>query len=327
MKRLAASLLLVLLVAAAARADDRAAAVSSRDWAQNPAIVQLETTNDIFALGDVHGDFERMVALLGAAGIVKAPAKPEALEWHAGKSVLVITGDMIDKGPDSLSVLRAVKRLEGEAARAGGRVVACLGNHEVALLAGTPKKNGIEQELAAQKIDLAGFVKGEHELGAWLRDRPIAVRVNDWFFSHAGNTDFRTIPDLEKALRGAIEREGFGCKELLRADSIVEARLKPVWWERAGESPEATLDRLLGALKCKHLVIGHQPGHIKFADGTQRAKGELAQKYGRVFMIDTGMSRGVGDSEGALLHVRQDGKRAVATVIKPDGAERALWSE
>ncbi len=180
------------------------------------------------------------------------------------------------------------------------------------------------KELEAEKIPLASFRSGEDELGAWLRSRPLAARVNDWFFAHAGKTDFRSIPELERALRGAIEKEGFAARELLRADSLVEARLKPApWWEVAGEKPEATLDRMLGALGCKHLVIGHQPGHVRFADGTSREKGELFQKYGRVFLVDTGMSRGVGDSEGALLRIHG----AEARAIKPDGTERVLWKD
>jgi hypothetical protein len=43
----------------------------------------------------------------------------------------VQTGDVLDRGPDSRKVLDLLRRLEGEAARAGGRVYALLGNHEL----------------------------------------------------------------------------------------------------------------------------------------------------------------------------------------------------
>jgi hypothetical protein len=169
-------------------------------------------------------------------------------------------------------------------------------------------------------------VSGESELGAWLRTRPLAARVDDWFFCHAGKTDFRTVEQLEGTLRHALETDGYGAEELLRADSLVEARLKPnPWWELPGEQPEATLDRLVGALHCKHLVMGHQPGKVRFADGSSRQKGELYQKYGRIFLIDTGMSRGVGDSEGALLKIHKAGETTEASVVKPDGSSSPLW--
>jgi hypothetical protein len=40
--------------------------------------------------------------------------------WRAGHAVLVTTGDMIDKGPRALDVLRLLKRVRIEARRAGG---------------------------------------------------------------------------------------------------------------------------------------------------------------------------------------------------------------
>ena len=49
-----------------------------------------------------------------------------------------------------------------------------------------------------------------------------------------------------------------------------------------------------------HLVFGHQPGKIKFADGTDRPAGAMYQKFdGLIFLIDTGMSRGVNSGRGA----------------------------
>ena len=46
-------------------------------------------------------------------------------------AVLVQTGDVTDRGPDSLEVIELMIRLEAEAAAAGGEVVALVGNHEV----------------------------------------------------------------------------------------------------------------------------------------------------------------------------------------------------
>jgi hypothetical protein len=51
--------------------------------------------------------------------------------WSGKKAVLVQTGDVLDRGPDSRKALDLLRKLEGEAQRAGGRVVALLGNHEL----------------------------------------------------------------------------------------------------------------------------------------------------------------------------------------------------
>ena len=44
-------------------------------------------------------------------------------------------------------------------------------------------------------------------------------------------------------------------------------------------------------------------------------------------MIDTGMSRGVDDSEGALLKLHKAGGKTEASSVTPDGAVRSLWRE
>jgi hypothetical protein len=57
----------------------------------------------VLALGDIHGDYDRLVALLVAAKVVtKAPTTPEDVDWAAGNAGMVITGDPIDKWPHAL---------------------------------------------------------------------------------------------------------------------------------------------------------------------------------------------------------------------------------
>jgi hypothetical protein len=51
--------------------------------------------------------------------------------WAGGQAHLVQTGDVLDRGKDGPKVLDLLMRLEGEAKKAGGRVHALLGNHEV----------------------------------------------------------------------------------------------------------------------------------------------------------------------------------------------------
>ena len=79
----------------------------------------------IVAVGDLHGDYDAYVAILRAAGLVDRRGR-----WAGGDSIFVQTGDVADRGPDSLRIMRHMMRLQREAARAGGRVVALVGNHE-----------------------------------------------------------------------------------------------------------------------------------------------------------------------------------------------------
>jgi hypothetical protein len=79
----------------------------------------------IVAVGDLHGDYEAYDAILRAAGLVDRRGR-----WAGGRTVFVQTGDVPDRGPDSLRILRHLIQLQRQAARAGGRVVALVGNHE-----------------------------------------------------------------------------------------------------------------------------------------------------------------------------------------------------
>ncbi len=78
------------------------------------------------AVGDVHGAYDGFLSILRLAGLAD-----EHGHWAGGKAHLVQTGDLLDRGKDAPKVLDLLMRLEGEAKKAGGRVHALMGNHEV----------------------------------------------------------------------------------------------------------------------------------------------------------------------------------------------------
>src|SRR5262249_12257142 len=144
-------------------------------------------------------------------------------------------------------------------------------------------------------------------VGKYLRSLPLAARINDWFFAHAGDTGGRSLKGLRSALEDEVSSEGYDAEILLGKHGLLEARLhKNPWWQKEGDAPgkgEARLRRYVEALGVKHLVIGHQPGNVRFADGSRRKKGTAVQKFdGLIFLIDVGMSEAIDYSRGALLH-------------------------
>jgi hypothetical protein len=80
----------------------------------------------IVAVGDVHGEYDGFVSILRQAGVIN-----ESLEWTGGRTTLVQTGDMTDRGKDVRKVFDLMMKLEREAPRRNGRVVVLLGNHEL----------------------------------------------------------------------------------------------------------------------------------------------------------------------------------------------------
>ncbi len=79
----------------------------------------------IVAVGDIHGDYDKFVQILKEAGIVD-----ERLNWIAGKTHFVQTGDIMDRGDYARDALDLMRRLEKEADNVGGKVHFLLGNHE-----------------------------------------------------------------------------------------------------------------------------------------------------------------------------------------------------
>jgi hypothetical protein len=301
-----------------------------RDWIKNPAVVQVDTGADIFAIGDAHSDYTRLALAMKTAGLIASvPKEPRDVEWSAGNAVLVVTGDMIDKGPRAIDVLSLLQSLRAAALAKGGRVIVLAGNHEAEFLADPVAKKG---ESFANQLKMRGIRPSDVALcrtgvGEFLCALPFAARVNDWFFSHAGSSGGRSLAQLAADLETGVMKDGFASKQLIGNGSVLEARLnikdgQP--WIDAG-LPERSEKQLLSAyttaLGVKHIVEGHVPSQVKFADGTVRESGEMFQIFGMLFLIDTGMSEGVDSSRGAVLHITSKD----ATAICPDGKRTLLW--
>lgn len=85
----------------------------------------------IVAVGDLHGDAAAWTDIARAAGVIDAKG-----HWAGGNAILVQLGDITDRGPDSLKIVRSLQQLQREAPRKGGRTIVILGNHEAMQLLG-----------------------------------------------------------------------------------------------------------------------------------------------------------------------------------------------
>jgi hypothetical protein len=144
--------LLVAGLVIAAGASDREAVPSAQTV---DAPCHVRTTERVVAVGDVHGAYDRFVGILRAANLLDRRDR-----WIGGRAHLVQTGDVLDRGADSRRVVDLLRRLERDAARAGGRVHALMGNHEFMRLVGDWRY--------VSPGELRAFTTGESED---LRDR------------------------------------------------------------------------------------------------------------------------------------------------------------
>jgi bis(5'-nucleosyl)-tetraphosphatase (symmetrical) len=133
-----------------------------------------------YAIGDVQGCFDELQALLAAIG------------FDPARDRLWFVGDLVNRGPKSLEVLRFVRSL-------GERAVAVLGNHDLHLLA---QHEGVERPRADDTFaDVLGAPDAA-ELVAWLRARPLMHAEGDWAMVHAG-----ILPGWSVAKALALARE------------------------------------------------------------------------------------------------------------------------
>jgi hypothetical protein len=89
------------------------------------------------------------------------------------------------------------------------------------------------------------------------------------------------------------------------------------------------LAKYVATLGVKHLVQGHQYNAVKFPDGKNRKEERFFQYYGLLFLIDTGMSEGIEDSEstGGALRITGSAGDQKAIVICANGKQTTLWSK
>ena len=192
---------------------------------------KFSDVNRIVAVSDIHGAYDAVVATFQKAGIID-----NNLAWVGGETHLVITGDLLDRGPDSRKVMDLIMRLEQEAPRAGGQVHQLLGNHEVMNLIGdvryvadseyaafTAEETAQEREYwyqqyrkdqaadADEKAVRAEFdqktppgffghrraFRSDGYYGKWLLEKPLMIVVNDTAFVHGGAPPYVSEHGLE----------------------------------------------------------------------------------------------------------------------------------
>lgn len=92
----------------------------------------LREVQDIVAIGDLHGNYAGLVAILTDLEIIDAQG-----HWCGGTTHVVQMGDVLGRGGEPGKIFALFMRLEREAEAAGGGLHMLLGNHEVMSIRGT----------------------------------------------------------------------------------------------------------------------------------------------------------------------------------------------
>ena len=117
-----------------------------------------------YAIGDVQGCIQALHRLL------------EKIHFNQDKDRLWFVGDLVNRGPHSLEVLRFIKQL-------GNSALTVLGNHDLHLLAVWAKVTTLSRKDTVQSVLSAPDV---NELLTWLRFRPLVHVEDGYCLVHAG---------------------------------------------------------------------------------------------------------------------------------------------
>jgi bis(5'-nucleosyl)-tetraphosphatase (symmetrical) len=153
-----------------------------------------------YAIGDIQGCYDELSRLL------------EKLNFDASRDTLWFCGDLVNRGGQSLAVLRLVQSF-------GERAICVLGNHDLSLLA-IAERDTANQEKVNPELREVLFAPDRDVLLDWLRTRPLLHIDRDLNFMlvHAGLAPRWTVERAEHAAREVeLRLRGEGSHRLLKA--------------------------------------------------------------------------------------------------------------
>jgi bis(5'-nucleosyl)-tetraphosphatase (symmetrical) len=149
----------------------------------------------IYAIGDVQGCFDELQRLL------------REFRFNEKNDTLWFVGDLVNRGPKSLEVLRFVKGL-------GPQALVVLGNHDLHLVT---QHEGFERARKDDTFEDVMNAPDRTQLIDWLRTRPMMHAEGDWAMVHAGLLPQWSVSKAAK-LASEVERAlaAPGYKEFLK---------------------------------------------------------------------------------------------------------------
>lgn len=269
----------------------------------------------IVAVGDLHGDYEHALSILRAAGVIHE----HSTAWSGGATVLVSTGDSVDRGDDALEIYQLFESLRSESAAHGGQVVTLLGNHEMMnamkdwryVSEGDFKRFG-GADARAEAMSTRGWL-GQ----AWIQHYAATARISLLddaargvpkpyaSFVHGGITaslgklgvdaiNAHSHALLARALN-STERDGYVPPDATQPERTMWTADGPFWYRGHATDPEPAAcvhaNQTRQALDVQTLIMGHTPS----------MGGIDARCDGQLLVIDTGISRAYGGRLSALV--------------------------
>ena len=256
----------------------------------------------LIGFADVHGDLDATRAVLQLAGLID-----ETDTWIGGETVVVQTGDQLDRGDGERAILDLFESLSAQAWEAGGAFYPLLGNHETMNVdldfryvteGGWSDFADIEFDdedplLSTYDSSERGRVAAFRPGGPYasiLAGHNLTMMVGDTVFVHGGILSSHAEAGLE-TINGDVQAWIRGDAD--KPDEWVHSDLSPVWTRDYSDNPDdadcAELEAALDILGARRMVVGHT---------VQTAANPACND--KVWRMDVGMANYYGGTPAAL---------------------------
>ncbi len=195
----------------------------------------------IYLVGDLQGCCNPLERLL------------QTLDFSPSRDHVHFLGDLVNRGPDSLGVLRRLRSL-------GASATCLLGNHDLHLLA---VAHGVRKPHRSDTLDAILHAPDRDDWLNWLRHQRLAVHAHGWLMVHAG-----VLPQWDAAQTVVLAGE---VEAMLQSPSLGEFLA-----QMYGNAPERWDEDLAGVARWRCVVNSLTRLRYCSADGLM----EFATKEG-----------------------------------------------
>jgi len=137
----------------------------------------------LVAVGDIHGDYEKLVSVMRHAKLIDKKNK-----WIARDTIFIQIGDLVDRGSGVKNIFELLSNLMKPAKKNNSLIQLVLGNHEVNNLKATYRYTS-----ATDILSFGGIENREEafslsgKFGQIIRkEMDVVIKTNDSIFTHAG---------------------------------------------------------------------------------------------------------------------------------------------
>jgi len=270
-------------------------------------IVQKNKYDRVVVVPDIHGDYEHLISILRHSKVID-----KKNNWIGKDTILIQTGDLLNRGNDTMKIYDTMMDLREQAQKKGGIIYMLIGNHEIFEVRGN--------HYFTSKVDLDIFGGMEaHEkafgpegkYGKFIRNvMNTTMIIDDTIYTHAGiRPDYlgSGIDELNTYIRDLLVSTP-SVQELydLYMQNITHPVLTdrvfddwgPFWLRDFAKSPESQIcnqvEETLRLTNTKRMVIGHTP----------QTYGKMKTRCNnKLIIIDVGVSRCIGGGYYGYLEI------------------------